>query len=271
MEYLDEYGKDSLFLYDNLGLEYFFVPNYKWGRDKDYKEIMYHFNILKRMLIDKGFPVIIGEIGIYNKNKDENSAREFLYSIFSISSEHEGILPCLWDISEKIEGDMDYFYNKETNEWNDKRIGENFLKISKGNFIKTSNYYYKTNIETDNSNIYGYIHIDVGFRKVTTIILNIKIIDNNLSENEISVSILTCKKDQDWFEIECNKNGRKQYDGSLTYTIDANNLECYYYVEAISWWGFDSVSLNYLTVIYEDKYDYFDYKSYKSAISKYVY
>ena len=45
-------------------------------------------------------------------------------------------------------------------------------------------------------------------------------------------------------------------------------MECYYYVEAISWWGAEFVELNYLTVIYEDKYSFFDYKSYKSAVLK---
>ena len=32
---------------------------------------------------------------------------------------------------------MKYYYNKEANEWTDKIIGENLLKISKGNFVKT--------------------------------------------------------------------------------------------------------------------------------------
>jgi len=265
----DEYNDiELIFLYDNLGLDYLFFPNFNWGRDSDYKELLKYFGILKKILIDKGYPVVIGEIGIYFNNVEKASARQFLYSIFSISLENEGILPCLWDISEKIGGDMNYYYNKEINEWTDKKIGENFLKISKGNYIKTSNYYYRSNIETDTSNFFRFIHIDIGLRKVTTIILNLKIIENDLSEYEISVSIFTSKKNQDWIEIECNKGGRRQYDGTITYTIDATNMECYYYVEAISWWGAEYVELNYLTVIYEDKYSFFDYKSYKSAVLK---
>ena len=149
-----------------------------------------------------------------------------MYTIFSISKENEGILPCLWDISEKDEGDMKNYYNKETNEWVDKIIGENLLEISKGNFIKTTNFYYKNNIETDDSSIYGYIHIDIGFKKVKTIILNVKIMGIYSSENEPLVSLFTCQKDQNWFEINFNKKGRRQYDGSFTYTIDATNMEC---------------------------------------------
>ena len=162
---------------------------------------------------------------------------------------------------------MNYHYNKETNEWNDKIIGENFLKISKGNFIKKSNYYYQNNIETEDSSSYGYIHIDIGSKKVKTIILNVKLMDNNTSESEILINILTCYKDQDWYEIECI-NGRRQYDGSLTYTIDVTNMECYYYVEAFIWLGSEFVYLNYLTLIYEENYSFFDYKSYKSAVLK---
>ena len=267
-EFWDEYYDITpIFLYDNLGIDYYFLPNFKWGRDKDYKNIMFYFSILRRVLVDKGFPVVIGEVGIYNKHSEKNSIRQFLYTIFSISSENEGILPCLWDISEKVEGDMKYYYNKETNEWNDKIIGENFLKISKGNFIKNSKYYYKDNIETDDSNGYGYIHIDIGSKKVKKIILNVKIVDNYTSENDISVSILTCYKDQDWYEIECI-NGRRQYDGTFTYTIDVTNMECYYYVEATTWWGFEFVALNYLTIIYEENYSFFDYKSFKSDVLK---
>ena len=269
LEYLIEYDEfEPIFLYDNLGIDYYFIPNFNWGKDKDYKEMMNYFRSLKRLLIDKGFPVVIGEIGIYNKQADKSSVRQFLYTIFSISLEFRGILPCLWNISEKIEGDMNYYYNKETNEWTDKIIGENFFKISKGNNIKTTNYYYRTNIETEYLNIYKNIHIDIGDRKVKTIILNIKIMETDLSESEISVSIYIYKKDRDWIEIECNKGGKRQYDGSLTYTIDTTNMECYYYVEELSWWGNEYVTLNYLTVIYEEKYNFLDYRSYKSDVLK---
>ena len=213
------------------------------------------------MLIDKGYPVVIGEIGIYNKNIEKSSVKQFLYTIFSISSESEGILPCLWDISEKIEGDMNYNYNKETNEWVDEKIAENFMKISKGNFIKTSKYYYKNNKETERPNIYGYIHIDIKYKKVKTIILNLKIIDINISEKEISFNLFTCHKGQNWYEIKFKKNGKRQYDRSFSYTIDVTNMECYYYIEALTWWESEYVILNYLTLIYEDNYYFFDYKS----------
>ena len=262
----DESGnEDPIILYNNLGIDYWLFSNNNWGRDSDYKKLLSYFSILKKIISDKGCQIVIGEIGIFNKNVKKTSIRQFLYSIFSISSDNEGILPCLWDISEKIGGDMNYYYNKEINDWTDKVIGENFLKISKGNYIKISNYYYKSNKETEYINEYGYIHIDIGFKKVTTIILNIKILDNYSSEDDISFGLLTCQKNQDYYEIECI-NGKRQYDGSLTYTIDATKIECYYYIQALTWWSNKSAVLNYLTVIYEDYYYFLDYKSYKSAI-----
>jgi hypothetical protein len=268
IQFWDEYNdNEHIYLYDDIGLKYYFLPKLNWGEDKDYKDIMKFFGILKSIFIDKGYPVVIGEIGIYNKHMEQNSIRQFLYAIFSISSENEGILPCLWDISEKIEVDMNYYYNKETNEWTDKIIRENFLQISKGNFIKTSKYYYQNNVETDYINMYGYIHIDIGFKKVTAILLNVRIMDINISKNEIPVSIYSCQKNKDCYEIPCI-NGRSQYDGSLTFTIDTTNIECYHFVEVASWWGPEFVVLNYLTVIYEDNYDFFDYYSYKSPILK---
>ena len=269
----DSFGEGSeneepIILYDNSGFDYWFFLNNNWGRDSDYKKLIYHFSILKKQLIDKGYPIVIGEIGIFNKKVKKDLVRQFLYSVFSISLENKGILPCLWDISEKIGGDMIYYYNKEINEWTDKIIGENFLKISKGNYIKISNYYFRSNIETEEPILYKLIHINIGLRKVKTIILNLNIVDIYISIEEISVSIIINKKNQDWVEIECNKGGKRQYDGSLTYTIDVTNMECYYYIEAISWFGTEFVKLNYLTVIYEDKYSFVDYKSYKSAVLK---
>ena len=45
-------------------------------------------------------------------------------------------------------------------------------------------------------------------------------------------------------------------------------MECYYYIEALTWWESEYVILNCLTLIYEDNYYFFDYKSYKSDVLK---
>ena len=101
----------------------------KWGSDGDYNELITNFESLKKTFVDKGIPIIIGEIGVLtNGNKDISSIREYLYAVFSISAEYNGIMPCLWDTSNKTIGNMNY-YNRETNEWYDEKIRNNFMEI----------------------------------------------------------------------------------------------------------------------------------------------
>ena len=53
-------------------------------------------------------------------------------------------MACLWDASSKDVGNMNY-YNREKNEWYDKKIGENIKKISKKNYVNPSKYIITTN------------------------------------------------------------------------------------------------------------------------------
>ena len=41
------YDFELISLHDNIGIEYYFLPNYKWGRDKDYKNIEIFLAMLK--------------------------------------------------------------------------------------------------------------------------------------------------------------------------------------------------------------------------------
>ena len=71
----------------------------EWGSSQNYKDIARNFDNMKQNFTDKGFPVIIDEVGIYNDYiKKNNSIEQFLYTLFSMSCEYEVILPCLWDI-----------------------------------------------------------------------------------------------------------------------------------------------------------------------------
>ena len=54
--------------------------------------------------MDKGFPVIIGEAGILIKNSNANLFSQFLYVLFSMFSEYDGIMACLCDNPESNEG-----------------------------------------------------------------------------------------------------------------------------------------------------------------------
>ena len=134
---------EPISLYDQEGFSNIVYRLMEWGSSRNYKDIISNFNNLKAIFTDKGFPVIIGEIGILNdyiiKN---NNIEQFLYTLFSISYENEGILPCLWVIPWTSSNDKKYYYNKERNEWSNWKYQNIFYKISKGKFIKSSKYFF---------------------------------------------------------------------------------------------------------------------------------
>jgi len=133
----------------------------EWGSSISYKNIITNFDYLKNNLTDKGFPVIIGEVGILNNYIIKNNfIEQFLYTLFSLSYEYKGILPCLWDIPFISSNYDNFYFNKESNEWSDVKYKNIFSKISKGKFVKSYDYYYKTNLETDNFSLFWIYNIN---------------------------------------------------------------------------------------------------------------
>ena len=64
------------------------------------------------MLVNKGYPVIISETGVFTEDKkDINSIRQFLYSVFSISRSFDGMMAILLDISDKKYGIFNFPIN----------------------------------------------------------------------------------------------------------------------------------------------------------------
>ena len=53
-------------------------------------------------------------------------------------------MPCLWDTLITTEENSNY-YNREMDKWNDEIIKDNIIKISKGRFVKSSEYYIMSN------------------------------------------------------------------------------------------------------------------------------
>ena len=98
---------------------------------------------------------------------------------------------CLWDTSNKIFGDMNY-YNRETNKWYDEKIQNIFLQISSGNSIRSSDFYINTKLDIRLSpNYYGDYFIDVRNNlKPLKIILNSK----NIGELTYSFSVVCVNK-----------------------------------------------------------------------------
>ena len=66
------------------------------------------------------------------------------------------------------------------------------------------------------------------------------------------------------------ENSKKQYDGTQIFTIDVSKIECYSSIEVEIIRGMENITLNNLTLEYEESFQSIDYKSFKNAISKYI-
>ena len=258
---------ELIILYNKFGYIDDFFPSMEWGSSQNYKDIIKNFNFMKRNFIDKGIPVIIGEVGVLNDYiKRNNSIEQFLYILFSISSEFEGLLPCLWDIPLAFSNYKNFYFNKENNEWSNSKYPKIFSKITKGKFIKSLDYYYKTNLETeDNISLLGIYTIITGRKKIVKVFINVRFKVH--IENEEVIGVFSSDIDdenRDYLLVE--KDGKRQYDGTTIFVIDASELGLYYYVQVIDFYGEDYIIINNITVQYEEAYLCFDHISYKSDI-----
>ena len=267
-ESLSEYGMESLNWYDKIGFKYEAIPTTKWGSEYDYKEIMNKMELLKSIFIDKGMPVIFSEVGILSKyNNITSSNREFLYTLFSLTKEINGIMACLWDNSEKISENNNY-YNREADTWNDEIIKKIINKISKDKGEKTSDYYYKTNLEVIISyfNIY---HSNISNKKLIKVTINAKLygivgVDFDL--------LITSYENGLWTDVFISKeDGKKEYDGTTSFIVDVSNIDFYNEVYVMSLGNDDYILINNITLEYKEYFPYFDYNSFKNSIFKDIY
>ena len=107
----------------------------KWGNKNDYNEMITIFENLKETYIDKGIPIVITEIGVLTEQEKEiESIREYFFFEFSMSVAYKGLMTCLLNKSNRENGDMNYF-DRINYKWFDEKIGENFKKIYRGNYI----------------------------------------------------------------------------------------------------------------------------------------
>jgi hypothetical protein len=257
---------EPIILYNRQGFSNKLTPYIEWGLYHNYKDIIFSFDYLKQNFIDKGFPVIFGEVGILNDYiKKNNSIELFLYTLFSMSTEYKGILPCLWDVPFITSNYDNFYFNKESNKWSDDKYAKIFSKISKGKFIKSFGYYYKTNLETEDISIFGIYSIDIGSKSIVKIFINVRFITH--IDYDYVLTIFSCKRDNTYinFDLE-EKDGKRQYDGTTIFIIDTTELDLYYYVQVLSWYEEDNMIINNITVQYEEAYLYFDHLSYKSDI-----
>jgi len=268
-EPLNEYGMDSLIWNDKFGYIYDGIPITKWGSAYDYKEIINKIEILKSIFIDKGIPVIFSEVGILSKyNNITSPNREFLYTLFSLTKEINGIMACLWDNSEKISENNNY-YNRETDTWNDEITQKIINEISKDKGEKTSDYYITTNSEVVVSYL-NFFYSNIATKKLLKVIINAKIYENGIIGIDFDI-IITSYDIDGWNNILIfvkKEDGKKEYDGTISYIVDVSNENLNKEVYIMSWGDDKYLSINNVTLEFKGNFPYFDYISYKNSILK---
>jgi hypothetical protein len=245
------------------------IPMTKWGTENDYKDMFLDFDTMKKTYVDKGIPVIVTEVGVLTEQKKEKqSIREFLYFEFVMSSISNGIMSCLYDNSNK--GTMNY-YDRYNDRWYDEKIGQFLLNISKGNFIRPTDYFIYSNKETVTTpNKEGHMNVKIGTRKAMKVIFNVNIFADNLWDVGFGVCTLNTNGLFSYIQFD-GTGGKKLYDGSYTFTVDISKLDYNSYVQIQRFWGNNNVTFNYFTVEYDKDYTLFDYNAYKSNLqSNYI-
>lgn len=94
-----------------------------WGTDADLKELDRYMDMMKANFVDKGIPVIIGEYGCPQKNKDKESIRKYVTSVAAAAYERD-MCPVLWDVTNA-------FYNRNKAEFKDKDLLKDLMEVKK--------------------------------------------------------------------------------------------------------------------------------------------
>jgi hypothetical protein len=247
---------------DEQGNVYFAQPLYKWGSEYQYKELYINFQNFKEIFVDKGYPIVINGVGVLTEdNKEIKSIREYLYSVFSITSSFDGIMSCLVDSSNKKYGGIN-FYDRVNGKWYDEVIRDNFMKISQGDFLKFTDFSYYSNKDS----VYdvdeeGGLFLKIGKKKVKKVIFNVKI---STSYYEVNFGVQTNKKNSFYHNFMINgPEGKKNFDGSYTYIIDVSKRDFNDYVEVQKWWHSENSTFVYLTIEFNKEYTFFNYTEFK--------
>ena len=94
-----------------------------WGTPADLKELDRYMDMMKTNFVDKGIPVIIGEYGCPQKNKDKESIRKYVTSVASAAYKR-GMCPMLWDVTNA-------FYNRNKAEFIDNELLTGLMNVKK--------------------------------------------------------------------------------------------------------------------------------------------
>ena len=68
----------------------------EWGSESDRAELQKNLDLVKKTFIDKGVPVVMGEVGATKKHRSEETVRQYLSAVCK-EAYARGICPVLWD------------------------------------------------------------------------------------------------------------------------------------------------------------------------------
>ena len=154
------------------------------------------------------------------------------------------------------------YYDRVNDKWYDEVIRDNFKKISQGDFLKFTDFSYYSNKDTvNNLNERGFLVIKIGKKKVKKVIFNVKI---SIPYNYVNFGLMTNKKNGfhnteqvDW------PAGKKNFDGSYTYTVDVSKKDYNDYIEVQKWWNNECSTFVYLTIEFDKEYTFLNYTEFK--------
>ena len=244
----------------------------RWGYQENFNDLINNLEILKKNFVNRGIPVIISEFGVKTELKKEiDSIRLYIYSMISFSLNY-GMVPCLWDTSNKQYGDMN-FYDRENDQWYDKKISEIISLVSKRKNDNLLDYLINTNTifnlnEKEKKQISIYTYRIRPIRIIVNALIKGRLYEvvNNL-EITFSVEIVNFGSGRDILNYDIN-NIKKQYDGTII--VDAEIFDNYSFKHV-----FTSVlisvysgTINNITLFLEESLNFFNYISFKSDFNK---
>ena len=107
-----------------------------------------------------------------------------------------------------------------------------------------------------------------GLKKPIKVIFNAYIVVKPLYN--AGFGVVSSDKNGLWIGEGLSTNeGKKQYDGSYTFTVNVIDKDYNDYIEIQKWWGNEYITFNYLTIEFEQNFTIFNYKEYKNQLSKY--
>ena len=132
-------------------------------------------------------------------------------------------------------------------------------------------YYIQTHFETvTKTYLQRGIELKIGDRKALKIIINARITGTLFVDANFNIFSYDSLGNAFYITFG-KKNGKKQYDGTHVFTIDVSKINCYNYIQVSEDAILNHITLNNLTVEFEESFRSIDYKSYKANISKYIY